>query len=257
MGQALVRAGRETNAIRIVAAVASARSPHIGRDVGQLADQTILGAQVTADLRAALSECDVAIDFSQPEATATNLAACRAANKPLLIGATGFPPELTSEFVKAARDIPLLIAPNTSIAMSLLIELVRACARALPSDFDVEIIEAHHRHKKDASSGTALALGRAAAKARGHDLTQVSVMSRTSGQPRVEGDIGFSIIRAGDIVGEHTVLFAAPGEQITLTHRALDRAIFARGALRAAAWLAVQPVGLYGMQDVAGYKTET
>src|SRR5688572_26468313 len=257
MGQALVRAGRETNASRIGAASASDRSRHFGGDSGRLVDQATLGARVTSDLRAALAGCDVAIDFSLPEATATNLAVCRAANKPMLIGTTGFPPELTGEFVKAARDIPLLVAPNTSIAVSVLVELVRACARALPSAFDVEIIEAHHRHKKDAPSGTAIALGRAAAKARGQELAEVSVMSRTSGQPRAEGDIGFSIVRAGDIVGEHTVLFAAPGEQITLTHRALDRAIFARGALRAAAWLAVQPVGLYGMQDVAGYKTET
>jgi 4-hydroxy-tetrahydrodipicolinate reductase len=257
MGQALVRAGRETNAIRIVGAVASENSRYIGRDIGQLADQTTIGAAVTSDLRSALASCDVAIDFSQPEATAANLMACRAASKPMLIGTTGYPAELTSEFVKAGRDIPLLIAPNTSMGVSLLIELVRACARALPSDFDIEIIEAHHRNKKDAPSGTALALGRTAAKARGHDLTEVAVTNRADGAPRVEGDIGFSVIRGGDIIGEHTVLFTAPGEQITLAHRATDRTIFARGALRAAAWLAVQPVGLYGMQDVAGYKTET
>jgi len=257
MGQALVRAGRETNAIRIVAAVASEESRYIGRDIGQLADQTTLGATVTSDLRTALAGCDVAIDFSQPTATGFNLAACRAASKPMLIGTTGYPPELTSEFVKAGRDIPLLIAPNTSMGVSLLIELVRACARALPSDFDIEIVETHHRQKKDAPSGTALSLGRAAAKARGHDLTEVAVTNRADSSPRVEGDIGFSVIRGGDAIGEHAVHFMAPGEQLTLAHRATDRAIFARGALRAAAWLAVQPVGLYGMQDVAGYKTET
>ena len=257
MGQALVRAARETNDVRIAAAVASENSQHLGRDAGQLADQTTLGTVVTSDLRAALASSDVVIDFSQPEATAVTLAACRAAHRPLLIGTTGLPPELSSEFIKAARDIPLIVAANTSVAVSLLVELVRACARALPSSFDIEIIEAHHRNKKDAPSGTALTLGRAAARARGHELTEVSIMNRASGGARVEGDIGFSAIRGGDIVGEHTVLFAAPGEQITLTHKATDRAIFARGALRAAAWLAVQPVGLYGMQDVAGYKTET
>jgi len=255
MGQALIRAGRETNAIRIVAAVASEGSRFLGHDAGKLADQTTLGATVTADLRAALASCDVAIDFSKPDATAANLAACRTVSKPLLIGTTGFPAELTSEFVKAGRDIPLLIAPNTSMGVSLLIELVRACARALPSEFDIEILESHHRGKKDAPSGTALALGRTAARARGHELTEVTVTSRADGRPRVEGDIGFSVIRGGDVIGEHTVLFMAPGEQIALTHRATDRAIFARGALRAAAWLAVQPVGLYDMQDVAGYKT--
>src|SRR5688500_17774269 len=136
MGQALVRAGRETSAIRIVAAVASERSQHIGSDIGKLADQATLGARVTSDLRAALAGCDVAIDFSLPEATATNLAVCRAANKPMLIGTTGFPPELTAEFVKAAHDIPLLVAPNTSIAVSVHVELVRAGAHALPEDFE-------------------------------------------------------------------------------------------------------------------------
>jgi 4-hydroxy-tetrahydrodipicolinate reductase len=257
MGQSLVRAARETSDTRIVAAVASQNSPHLGRDVGKLADQTTLGTPVTSDLRAAIAMSDVVIDFSQPEATAATLAACRSAYRPLLIGTTGLPSELTGEFVKAARDIPLLVAPNTSIGVSLLVELVRACARALPSTFDIEIIEAHHRDKKDAPSGTALALGRAAARARGHELTEVSVLNRAGSGERVEGDIGFSSIRAGDLAGEHSVLFAAPGEQIVLSHRATDRAIFARGALRAAAWLAVQPVGLYGMQDVAGYKTET
>ncbi len=255
MGLSLVRAARETGDVRIVAAVASENSPYLGRDAGQLADQTTLGTLVTSDLRAALSVSDVAIDFSRPDATAATLAACRAVYRPLLIGTTGLPNELTSEFMKAARDIPLLVASNTSIGVSLLVELVRACARALPSSFDIEIIEAHHRNKKDAPSGTAITLGRAAARARGHELTEVSIMNRTAGGERVEGDIGFSTVRGGDIVGEHTVLFAAPGEQILLTHRATDRSIFARGALRAAAWLAVQPVGLYGMQDVAGYKT--
>lgn len=257
MGQALVRAGRETSAIRIVAAVTSQKSPYIGRDAGQLADQTTLGASVTNDLRAALAASDVAIDFSQPAATADNLSICRAAGKPLLIGTTGFPKELTGEFIKAARDIPLLIAPNTSLTVTLLLELVRVCARALPSEFDIEIVDSHHRQKKDAPSGTALAIGRTAAKARGRDFDEVAVMSRVGTPPRREGDIGFACVRGGDIVGEHSVMFAAAGEQLTLTHRALDRTIFARGALRAAAWLAVQPVGLYNMHDVAGYKTGT
>jgi 4-hydroxy-tetrahydrodipicolinate reductase len=257
MGQALVRAGRETSALRIVAAVASQNSPHIGQDVGQLADQASLGVPVTNDLRAALAACDVVIDFSHPEATAANLQACRVAKKPLLIGTTGFPPELEVNFIEAARDIPVLVAANTSIGVSLLTELVRACAHALPPDFDIEIVEAHHRQKKDAPSGTALELGRAAAKARGHELTDVVVTNRAAGALRAEGDIGFSVIRGGDIIGEHSVLFTGPGEQLTLTHRASDRGIFARGALRAAAWLAVQPAGRYDMQHVAGYKTET
>jgi 4-hydroxy-tetrahydrodipicolinate reductase len=257
MGRALVRAGRETSSVRIVAAVASQNSSHIGQDAGQLADQTPLGVPITNDLRTALAACDVVIDFSQPEATTANLRACRVAKKPLLIGTTGFPPELDASFIEAARDIPVLVAANTSVGVSLLTELVRACAHALPPEFDIEIVEAHHREKKDAPSGTALALGRAAAKARGHELADVAVTNRAAGALRAAGDIGFSVIRGGDIIGEHTVLFTAPGEQLTLSHRATDRAIFARGALRAAAWLAVQPAGLYDMQHVAGYKTET
>ena len=257
MGQALLRAGRETSAIRIVAAVASQNSPHIGQDAGQLAGQTPLGVAITNDLRAVLAACDVVIDFSRPEATAANLGACRTATKPLLIGTTGLPRELDSDFIEAARNIPVLVAANTSIGASLLTELVRACARALPPEFDIEIVEAHHRQKKDAPSGTALALGRAAAEARGRELSDVAVTNRAAGALRAEGDIGFSVIRGGDIIGEHTVLFTGAGEQLTLSHRATDRAIFARGALRAAAWLAVQPVGLYDMQHVVGYKTDT
>jgi 4-hydroxy-tetrahydrodipicolinate reductase len=187
---------------------------------------------------------------------------CRAARKPLLIGTTGFPAQLTSIFDEAAKEIPLLVAPNTSIGVTLLLELTRIAAKALPADFDVEIVEAHHRMKKDAPSGTALALGKAAVAGRGEaagsraGTAPANVSTERSGERRT-GDIGYAVIRGGDIVGDHTVLFAGTGEQITVGHRALDRAIFARGAVRAALWLAGQPAGRYIMRDFLSLKTST
>lgn len=255
MGSALVRAAAETSDIRVAGAVASAESPALGRDAGSLAGIADIGVAVTADLPAAIADADVVIDFSNARATAANLAACRAARKALLIGTTGFAAELS--FDSAAREIALLVAPNTSVGVTLLIELVAQAARALPASFDIEVIEAHHRMKRDAPSGTALALGNAAALARrGQGLTPKEVELSRSG-PRREGDIGFGVVRGGDIVGEHTVLFAGTGERVSLSHSATDRAIFARGALQAARWLRTQPPGRYFMRDILGYKSAT
>ena len=252
MGRALLRAASEMPTLRITGAVASAGSANLGSDAGVLAGLEPLGVAVTSDLPAALAAADVAIDFSQPHATRANIAACRAARKPLLIGTTGFADEVSeAELEAAARDIPLLIAPNTSLGVALLAELVRRAARTLPAEFDIEVIEAHHRLKRDAPSGTALALARAAADGRG--LPPAEALSGTSAVrlgPRPAGEIGFAVVRGGDIVGEHTVLFAGPGEELRLTHRAGDRAIFARGALRAAVWLLGRPAGRYGMSDI-------
>jgi 4-hydroxy-tetrahydrodipicolinate reductase len=256
MGQSVVRAALERPNIRIAGAVASAESNHLGRDIGELAGASTFGILVTSNLTAALGDADVAIDFSQPAATAANLAACVAAGKPLLIGTTGLSGDLENDFERAARHIPLLVAPNTSVGVTLLMELVRHSARALSFDFDAEIVEAHHRMKRDAPSGTALALGRAIADERGQQLEQVAVTDR-GGEPRRKGDIGFAVVRGGDIVGEHTVIFAGAGEQLVLGHRASDRSIFARGALDAAAWLAGRPAGRYAMRDVISFKTGT
>lgn len=254
MGLALVRAASDTPGISIVAAVASAQSSALGKDAGELAGVGLIGVQVSADLATALSQVDIAIDFSNAQATQSNLAACRAARKPLLIGTTGFASDLTAQFAEAAKDIPLLVAPNTSLGVTLLIELVRQAARALPTQFDIEIIEAHHRMKRDAPSGTALALGKAAAEGRGRSLgTEEAV--RRPGTARQDGEIGFAVIRGGDIVGEHSVLFAGMGEGLTLSHRATDRAIFARGALQAAAWLESRPAGQYFMRDLVTHKS--
>jgi len=255
MGLAIVRAAQESEELRIVAAIASAKSVALGRDIGELAGLPRLDVEITSDLPAALEIADVAIDFSQPVATYFNLDMCRMARKPLLIGTTGFTPDVAAEFDSAAQDIPLLVAPNTSIGVTLLIELVRACAQALPKDFDIEIVEAHHRMKKDSPSGTALALGRAAAEGRQQDFNEVAAIDRGREFTRKEGDIGFAAIRGGDIVGEHSVLFAGTGEQVVLGHRATDRAIFARGAVQAATWLVGKGAGRFFMRDVIGYKS--
>jgi 4-hydroxy-tetrahydrodipicolinate reductase len=257
MGCALVRAAAETPDMRVAAAVASPSSAAVGRDAGELAGVGSIGVGVTNDLAAALACADVVIDFSNSGATATNLAACRTAGRPLLIGTTGFAAELAAEIDSAAREIPLLVAPNTSVGITLLLELVQQAARALPSTFDIEIIEAHHRTKRDAPSGTALALGNAAATGRRGPERPVTrkEIEFPRHEPRRDGDIGFAVIRGGDIVGEHTVLFAGAGERISLGHSATDRAIFARGALQAARWLQAQPQGRYFMRDILGYKS--
>jgi 4-hydroxy-tetrahydrodipicolinate reductase len=275
MGRALIRAAAEIpDELKICGAVVSTTSKSLGQDAGELAGIGRLDVRVTDDLAAALARAEIVIDFSQPHATRSNLAVCRAARKPLLIGTTGFPEELTALFDAAAADIPLLVAPNTSIGVTLLLELTRMAAKALPADFDIEIIEAHHRMKKDAPSGTALALGKAAAEGRampgaasgprasvGAEGASASggsadALTTRSGERR-QGDIGYAVIRGGDIVGDHTVLFAGTGEQITLGHRATDRAIFARGAARASLWLARQSPGRYNMRDFMGLKTST
>ena len=252
MGLALVRAAAEIpGRLRISGAVASNTSASLGKDLGELAGLGSLDVRVTDDLAAALEGADVVIDFSQPHATRSNLTVCRAARKPLLIGTTGFPAELNALFDEAAREIPLLVAPNTSIGVTLLQALTRIAAKALPADFDIEIIEAHHRMKKDAPSGTALALGKAAALGRGLPETHPTDATPRKGE-RPKGEVGYAVIRGGDIVGEHTVLFAGTGEQVTLGHRATDRAIFARGAVQAASWLAGRAPGRYFMSDFLG-----
>ena len=256
MGRAIVRAAAESQDARVVAGVASASSAELGKDLGELAGTNATGVKVQSDLAAALAQCDVTIDFSNASTTAANIAACRKAGKPVVIGTTGFAESAIRAIEEAAADIPVLVAPNTSLGVTLLIEIARAAAKALPASFDVEIWEAHHRHKRDAPSGTALALGRAVAEGRGQDLAKVGVGSRSGDSPRREGEIGFAVTRGGDIVGEHSVIFAGAGEVLTLGHRATDRSIFAQGAVRAAVWLAGRPAGRYAMRDVVGYKTE-
>ena len=255
MGQALMRTAPSFPELLITGAIASPGSLALGRDAGQVAGIGTANLAITSDLPAALAQADVAVDFSDAAATRDTLAACRAARKPLLLGTTAYGTALDPELNAAAREVAVLVAPNTSVGATALTELTRQASRALPASFDIDVIELHHRLKQDAPSGTALALARAAAEARG-------IAAPTGGGPgfppgpRPEGAIGLASLRAGDIVGEHTVLFSGAGEELTLTHRARDRSVFARGALAAALWLSSQPPGRYGMSDFIFAKTE-
>jgi 4-hydroxy-tetrahydrodipicolinate reductase len=207
----------------------------------------------SGDPAAALGGADVAIEFALPQGTAANLAACVAAKRPLVIGTTGHDDAQRARIAAAAREIAIVMAPNMSLGVNLLLKLVELTAGKLDAGYDIEVFEAHHRNKKDSPSGTALALGAAAAAGRGVKLSEVAEHARHgAGATRPRGAIGFSVFRGGDVVGDHTVTFAGTGERIELTHRASDRAAFARGALQAARWLIGRPPGLYSMQDVLG-----
>jgi 4-hydroxy-tetrahydrodipicolinate reductase len=249
MGRALIKAASGVPGIAITGAIVREGAPQVGQDAGTAAGLPPVRVPLTTDLAASLAACDVVIDFSSPEGAAANLAACRAAGRPLLLGTTGLAADFPERLAEAACDIAVLPAPNTSLAVTLLIELTRIAARNLPVGFDIEIIETHHRAKRDAPSGTAVALGKAAAEGRGIPAPDGRMPAGRTG-PRPEGQIGFAVVRAGDIAGEHTVLMAGEGEQVLLSHRACDRAIFARGALAAALWLARQPKGLHSMRDL-------
>ena len=249
MGGALLRALSESADLRLASAVDRAGSPAVGQDAGSLAGAAATGVTIGTDLPAALRGVAVAIDFSSAQATAGNAAACAAAGVPLLIGATGQTPDALAAVERAARTVPVLVSANTSLALNVLAELVRRAAAALPGEFDIEIFEAHHRHKVDAPSGTALVLGEAAASGRGNALARPVTLTGGQTGAREHGVIGFSVARGGDVVGEHSVRFLGVGEQLNLEHVATDRAIFARGALAAARWLVGRTPGRYGMSD--------
>ena len=257
MGVQLLRLLGDFPALRLVGAVASEGSAALGKDAGLHAGAAANALSISAALPPLLAQADVVADFSSPAAAAAHVAACAAARVPLLLGTSGLPPELAAPLAAAADVIPLLIAPNTSPGVTLLLELVRQAAQALPADYDIEILEAHHRHKVDAPSGTALALGQAAAAGRDSNLPEQAVYARhgTLG-PRHEGQVGYAVVRGGDVVGEHEVWFLGRGERLLLKHSATDRSVFARGALLAAQWLAGKPAGRYGMRDVfiSGYR---
>jgi 4-hydroxy-tetrahydrodipicolinate reductase len=257
MGTAIIRESiREPDpTIVIVAAVSSSGSKSAGLDIGEVAGGKPLGVRVATELPADLAKADVAIDFSRPDLSLRALNVCRAARVPIVIGTTGHGAEFEARVAGASRDIAILVAPNTSIGVAVAQELVRIAARALPREFDIEILEAHHKHKLDAPSGTALALADSAAIARGLDPNADTLSGRAGQGARREGEIGIASLRAGDIVGSHTVLFAGLGERLTIGHEATDRSIFAIGAVRAAKWLAGQKPGRYTMADVLGLKT--
>ena len=254
MGRTLLELSAQDPRLEVVAAFERADSPHLGSDAGTLSGLSALGVPVTATTTLAAREFDVLIDFTTPAATLDNLATCRRLGRRMVIGTTGLGPARAT-IEAAGTDIALMWAPNMSVGVNLCYKLLDLAARVLGEDFDVEVIEAHHRHKVDAPSGTALKMGEVVALALGRDLTRSAIYGR-EGQvgPRKRETIGFSTIRAGEIVGDHTVLFAGAGERIEITHRAENRSTFAAGALRAAQWLAAQPPGIYDMQDVLGLR---
>lgn len=253
MGHCLVRAIRESGDLALSGALASPTSAALGHDAGEIAQTGPVAVEVTADRARALAGAAVAIDFTLPEAIEDNLAAAVARRVPIVIGVTGLDAARHARIRHASEKLPVLVAPNMSLAVTLLFGLVGRAAAALPASYDIEILESHHRLKADAPSGTALRLGEIAAGARETTLAAVGVYERLGkAEARAQGAIGFSCVRAGDIVGEHHVLFAGTGETLELVHRATDRMTFAHGALAAARWLAGQRPGLYGMADVLG-----
>ena len=254
MGRTLVSLLSEHATLVLSAALEHPASPHLGSDAGLLAGVRASGVSITADPAAALAVSDVFIDFTVPESTLAHLALCRRSAKRMVIGTTGFG-TAEAHISDAATDIPIMFAPNMSVGVNLCFKLADLAARILGDDFDVEIIEAHHRHKIDAPSGTAVRLGEVVAAALGRDLKTCAIYGREGRSgPRDRKTIGFETIRAGDIVGDHTLLFAGSGERIEITHKASDRSTFAGGALRAADWLMGQAAGLYDMQDVLGLR---
>lgn len=253
MGRVLVEAVTLNPDAILGAALARSESAVLGQDAGLVAGVGALHLAVRDDLTAACADFDVLIDFTAIEATLSNLDICRAAGRAMVIGTTGFSADQKAILRAAAADIPIVFAPNMSIGVNVLQRVLAQTAALLGEGYDVEIIEAHHRHKVDAPSGTALRLGEVVARAYGRDLSEVAVYGREGHTgARQAQTIGFSTIRGGDVVGDHTVLFAGIGERIELTHKASSRMTFAQGAVRAARWLKDQPAGLYDMTDVLG-----
>jgi 4-hydroxy-tetrahydrodipicolinate reductase len=255
MGRSLIQAVHAAPDLTLGAALERAESTLLGADAGELAGVGRLGVAVTAAAAVDTDAFDVLIDFSVPAATLGSVACCAAAGRRLVIGTTGFEPAGLERIRAAAERIPILMAPNMSVGVNLCFKLIELAAAVLGDAVDVEVIEAHHRDKIDAPSGTAVRMGEILAGALARDLREVAVYGRegiTGARPRET--IGFATVRAGDIVGDHTVLFAGAGERIEITHRADSRMNFAQGALRAARFLAGQSHGLFDMQDVLGFK---
>ena len=253
MGRALIEACLLNDETTVTAAIERPGSPAIGADAGALAGLNALNVTVQDSLNNA--EYDVLIDFTRPEVTHDNLKTCIEAGKSMVIGTTGFDPAGIEHIQNAAKKIPVVFAPNMSVGVNVCLRLLEVAARALGESSDIEIIEAHHRHKLDAPSGTALRMGEVVAETLGRKLKDCAIYGRQgiTGE-RDKNTIGFSTIRAGDIVGDHTVMFAGQVERVEITHKASSRMTFASGAIRAALWLQGKPAGLYDMQDVLGFR---
>jgi 4-hydroxy-tetrahydrodipicolinate reductase len=252
MGREIVRLVAASTTLRLHGAVDRAPAG-LGQDALALAGLPAGGVTVVATLAEALRGAGAVIDFTHFEASVAHAAACAAAGVPLVIGATGFTPEARARVADSARAIPVLLSPNMSVGVNVLFELVRQAAAVLGDAYDVEIVELHHKRKKDAPSGTAMKLAEVAAGALGRDAADLAFARHGMIGERPPREIGVQTVRGGDIVGEHTVYFCGEGERLELTHRATAREQFARGAVRAAAWLPGRPPGLYDMADVLGF----
>jgi len=255
MGRTLIEAIHQTNGLSLGAALEHGGSSLLGADAGELAGVGRLGVQVSADAASVADQFDVLIDFTRPDGTLEYLGVCEGAGKAMVIGTTGFSEPQKQRIVRAGDTIPIVMAPNMSVGVNLCLKLLDMAARVLGDSVDIEIIEAHHRHKVDAPSGTALRMGEVVAGALGRNLKDCAVYGREGNTgARERTTIGFETIRAGDIVGEHTVMFADVGERVEITHKASSRMTFAKGAVRAAAWITQHPRGLFDMQDVLGLR---
>ena len=255
MGRNLIVACHEADKAELSVATEQPGNPFLKADSGELAGLDKNGVRITTDLNALIDDFDVLIDFTVPESTMQNLELCRLTHKRLVIGTTGFSDEQRQKIALAGQHIPIVMAPNMSVGVNLVFKLLDVAARVLGDNVDIEIIEAHHRDKIDAPSGTALGMGEVIAGALGRDLKECAVYGRQGRTgARQRETIGFETIRAGDIVGEHTAMFADIGERVEITHKASSRMTFAKGAVRAAEWIMSHESGLFDMQDVLGLR---
>jgi len=255
MGRVIIEAIHEAEGVCLGAATVRTGSTLVGCDAGEMAGVGTLGIQITDDLECVVDQFDVLIDFTLPDATEAHLDICRRHDKSIVIGTTGFSDAQKQKIADSAEDISVVFAPNMSVGVNLTFKLLEIAAKVLGDEVDIEIIEAHHRHKIDAPSGTALGMGEVIAKTLDRDLKECAVYGREGNTgERKPRTIGFETIRAGDIVGEHTVMFAGLGERVEITHKATSRMTFAKGAVRAAVWMVSQSSGLYDMQDVLSLK---
>ena len=252
MGRMLIEAVLAAPDCLLAGALDIADSPALGQDAGAFAGRST-GVTITSDLRQGLAQAQLLIDFTRPEGTLAHLAVCRTLGVKAVIGTTGFTPAQKAEITDHAGQIALMMAPNMSVGVNVMLKLLDQAARALNTGYDIEVVEAHHRHKVDAPSGTALQIGEVLAHALGRDLKDCAVYARhgVTGE-RDPSSIGFATIRGGDIVGDHTVLFAGTGERIEISHKSSSRATYAQGSLRAARFLASRDRGLFDMNDVLG-----
>ncbi len=255
MGGRIIKTILDTEGIELAASFERPDHPAVGKDVGEVVGTGTLGISVASSLEEVIDSGDVIIDFTHYEASLQHLKVASEHRRPIVIGSTGFPESHLAQARKLAEKVPCVLAPNMSVGVNVLFKIVAEVAKYLGEAFDIEIVEAHHHHKKDAPSGTAMKLAEVLAEARGYKLEDVGVYCRHGmiGERKKE-EIGIQTIRAGDIVGEHTVLFGGIGERIEVTHKAHSRDNFARGAVRAAMWIVKQPAGMYDMQDVLGLK---